>query len=108
MGMNDQAFECHEIAKESGFWDDVDATDFVFQAKQLAMIHSEVTEVLEALRKSKSQLEVVEELADILIRVYDFYWGLLEAGVVHSSLEDVFWDKMKKNMTRPRMHGVRG
>ena len=36
-----------------------------FISKQLAMIHSEVSEVLEAIRKDKGDEEVVIELVDI-------------------------------------------
>lgn len=98
----------HEAAKEKGFYDVLNMTEFNSQAKQLAMIHSEVSEVLEALRKSKGQYAVVEEIADILVRVFDFYGSLLAAGVVEDSLDNVLYDKVETNKARPRMHGVLG
>lgn len=98
----------HHIARSKGFYDELDMQTFNSQAKQLAMIHSEVTEVLEALRKDKGEQAVVEEIADILIRVLDFYESLREAGVVSSSLDEILSQKTIINSKRDRMHGVRG
>lgn len=102
------SIDLHENAKNKGFYDRLDMTDFNSQAKQLAMIHSEVTEVLEALRKSKGEEAVVEELSDILIRVFDFYGSLKVSGVVESSLTEVLNKKIGINASRPKMHGVLG
>jgi NTP pyrophosphatase (non-canonical NTP hydrolase) len=100
--------QLHDAAKQKGFYDELKMDQFNSQAKQLAMIHSEVTEVLEALRKSKGEEKVVEEIADILVRVFDFYGSLYESGVVTSSLDTVFAQKVKTNATREKMHGVLG
>jgi NTP pyrophosphatase (non-canonical NTP hydrolase) len=51
---------------------------------------------------------VVEELADIIIRVCDLYEGLRESGEVIYSLEKTVRSKAKINKGRPRLHGVRG
>lgn len=98
----------HESAKSKGFYDSLDMTTFNSQAKQLMMIVSEASEVMEALRKSKGQYEVVEEISDILVRVFDFYGALIESGEVTESLDEVFASKVKINSTRPKMHGVKG
>jgi NTP pyrophosphatase (non-canonical NTP hydrolase) len=98
----------HESAIDHGFYDSLDMKDFNSQAKQIAMIHSEATEVLEALRKSKGEYAVVEELADILVRVFDLYAALRNAEVVESSLDEVFHAKVEANLSRPKMHGVLG
>lgn len=112
MNIDKLARDLHHTAEEKGFWDPAkriqEQDAFVFYAKQLAMIHSEVTEVLEALRKDKGERAVVEELADIIIRVLDLWAGLDANGVTTSSLEEVLKDKAKYNSTRPRMHGVAG
>ena len=100
--------ELHDTAKSKGFYDSLEMREFNSQAKQLAMIHSEATEVLEALRKSKGEYAVVEEICDILVRCFDFYESLREAGVVVSSLDEVFEEKTSINKSRPRMHGVLG
>lgn len=108
MTFDEIAAELHETAKSKGFYDELDMSNFNSQAKQLAMIHSEVTEVLEALRKSQGERAVVEELVDIAIRLFDLYEALRSAGVVSLSFDEVFADKTAINKTRDRMHGVLG
>lgn len=98
----------NETSRSKGFYDTLDMTEFNDQAKQLAMIHSEVSETLEALRKSMGEQKVVEEIADILIRTFDFYEALRREGVVTLSLDEVFDGKANTNKERPRMHGVLG
>jgi NTP pyrophosphatase (non-canonical NTP hydrolase) len=114
MNLDNLARSVHHNATEKGFWDymysnaEPAGDTFIFFAKQIAMIHSEATEVLEALRKQKGQQEVVEELADIIIRVVDLYQGLVMAGEAKDSLEDTLTRKTIINSQRPKMHGVLG
>lgn len=114
MSLDLMAKDIHENASLKGFWDymysnlEPQGDKFIFYAKQLAMVHSEVTEVLEALRKDKGQDQVVEELADIIIRVLDLYQGLKTNGDVLDSLDAVLANKMKINTQRERLHGVAG
>ena len=105
--MDDISFTLNAHARKQGFWDaDTEENRIIFYLKQLAMIHSEVSEVLEAVRKEKGEQEVVEELADILIRVLDLYGGMATDHYVKLSLAKVFNEKVEKNRSRPRMHGV--
>jgi NTP pyrophosphatase (non-canonical NTP hydrolase) len=97
--------EIHKTNVEKGFWGDPEVMD-KYVAK-LALIHSEVTEVLEALRKSHGPDKVTEEFADILIRTFDLYSTLVEAGEAEPSLYDVTRDKMRANKERPVKHGNR-
>lgn len=106
------AKELHDNAVEKGFWEpnNID-THIIFYLKQLAMVHSEVSEVLEAIRKEQGAEKIVEEFADILIRVLDLYWGMKMDGALWSengvpSLHEVFESKVDINRDRPRMHGV--
>lgn len=108
MNFDEIAAELHATSVSKGFYDPLDMTDFVSQAKQIAMIHSEATEVLEALRKSHGSRAVADELSDILIRTLDLYAALHEAGVVEESLDAVFHEKANVNKSRPAMHGVLG
>lgn len=110
MNLDKLSSQLHETAVEKGFWDAMNTMDdkFIFFAKQIAMIHSEATEVLEAIRKSKGHDQIVEELADIIIRVCDLYEGLRESGEVFYSLEKTVKSKAQVNKGRPRLHGVRG
>lgn len=112
MNLDKLAYDLHWTAIDKGFWDPTkriqEQDSFIFYAKQIAMIHSEATEVLEALRKSKGEKAVVEELADIIIRVLDLWAGLDSNGVTESSLHQTLIEKSDFNKTRPNMHGVAG
>jgi NTP pyrophosphatase (non-canonical NTP hydrolase) len=102
---DDLAIQLHEAAVEKGFWpEDVDD---IFIAKQLMMIVSEVTEVMEAIRKDKGEEEITKEFADILIRTLDLYAGVVEAGYTRLSLDQALKEKVDFNKTRPEKHGVR-
>jgi len=93
----------HETAIEKGFWDK--PKNFDVFGNKLALIHSEVTEVLEAVRKKKGSEEIVEEMVDILIRTLDLYASMRNGGFVEHSLDEVLFKKMEKNKVRPRLHG---
>ena len=112
MNLDDLAAELHQTAVEKGFWEPLfrmnDEDSFIFYAKQIAMIHSEATEVLEAIRKNKGEDQVVEELADILIRTLDLYNGMHNRGDVVTSLHKTVKNKSKVNRDRPRLHGTLG
>jgi NTP pyrophosphatase (non-canonical NTP hydrolase) len=103
--------DIHSITRSKGFWDSFTEYDtFPFYAYKLAMIHSEVTETLEAIRKDKGEDEVVLEIVDILIRVLDFYEGLKYTKEIDSKwdLDEMMAKKIEVNEERPEMHGVRG
>ena len=108
--MDDMAFTLHSNAIKKGFYEPYyhmdEADHIVFYLKQLAMIHSEVSEVLEAMRKEKGDDVVVEELADIIIRVLDFWAFLSMTHYTNKSLAKAVVEKMNKNKDRPAMHGV--
>jgi len=108
--LDDFCFTLHGNAKRKGFYDAYDSMSeeehIVFYLKQLAMIHSEVSEVLEAMRKEQGDDKVVMELADIMIRVMDFWAFLSQSGYTNYSLAEMINDKSGVNEKRPRMHGV--
>lgn len=93
----------HETAIEKGFWDK--PKNFDVFGNKLALIHSEVTEVLEAIRKNKGSEEIVEEMVDILIRTLDLYASMRNGGFVEHSIDEVLFKKMENNKVRPRLHG---
>jgi len=103
LNLNQMANEIHSISKSKGFWDGEVTYDKL--GNKLALVHSEVTEVLEAIRKSKGSQEVVEEMADILIRLLDIYQAMTDAGQIEHSLDDIYEMKMNKNRERPVLHG---
>jgi NTP pyrophosphatase (non-canonical NTP hydrolase) len=102
-GLDALAAILHETAKEKGFWDGEYNHDKV--GNKLALIHSEVTEVLEAIRKSKGSEAIVEEMADVIIRLLDVYAAMRNEEAVLHSLDEVLESKMNKNKERPRLHG---
>lgn len=95
----------HPTNRKNGFWGEPEMMDKY--AAKLALIHSEVTEVLEALRKSQGAEKVTEEFADIFIRALDLYHVLAEAGEASPELFGVITDKMETNASRPPKHGNR-
>lgn len=113
LGFDALAALMHETAVSKGFWPDKyydyikpDVTEEAICTK-LALVHSEVTEILEAIRKSQGEEKVVEEMADVIIRLLDLYAALKNTGQVDSSLDSVVQSKMKKNEQRPKLHGNR-
>ena len=105
--LDDLATELHKVAVVKGFWPEVEDVDDIFIAKQCMMIVSEVTEVMEAIRKDKGEEEITKEFADIIIRTLDLYAGVVEAGYTKLSLDQALLEKVEFNKTRPEKHGVR-
>jgi NTP pyrophosphatase (non-canonical NTP hydrolase) len=68
---------------------------------------SEAVEVMEAIRKSHGPEAVADEMADILIRTFDLYAGLVEHEYTNVSLDEAFEKKTGYNKTRPERHGVK-
>jgi phosphoribosyl-ATP pyrophosphohydrolase len=112
MNLDTLADRLHDTAQQKGFWDPISRMQkedfFIFYSKQIAMIHSEATEILEALRKDKGDEAVVEEIADLIIRTLDLYKGLKLYSGELPSLDEILMKKSLINQERPRLHGVRG
>ena len=110
--------EIHENASKKGFWDDwyqikgskkhkglkieslTVEKNMINNAigNRLMMITGEVAEAQEGLRKDDYE-NFKEELADIVIRVFDL------AGGLDIDLEAEILSKMSKNKLRPHLHG---
>lgn len=108
--LDDFSHTLHAQALQKGFYESYERMEeedaIIFYLKQLAMVHSEVSEVLEAMRKEQGDDVVVEELADIIIRVLDFWAFLSQTHYTNLSLANAIVAKMEKNLQRPKMHGV--
>lgn len=102
-GLDALAAILHETAISKGFWDGPKNHDKI--GNKLALVHSEVTEVLEAIRKNKGSKEVVEEMADVIIRLLDLYAAMMNAGFVEHSLDEELSNKMAVNKGRQKLHG---
>jgi len=105
--LDELAEQLHETAVNKGFWrDELHCAD-IFLAKQCMMIVSEVSELMEAIRKDKGEEEIALETADILIRTLDLYAGLVASGYTTVSLDYALQEKSNINKDRPEMHGVK-
>ena len=106
MDLDELSNEFHDTAVKKGFWDNYEVAPVEFICTKLALIHSEVTEVLEAIRKDKGETEIMAEFADILIRTMDLYAGMNERWFVGDmSLQDAVTRKTEMNISRPKLHG---
>lgn len=107
---NDLAFEVHRTAIDKGFWSgqkplsDASNVDMNQVMAKLALMHSEITEILEAIRKNKGVKNTTEEFADLIIRTLDVWAHLAECGMV-SSLDAAVDDKTQINKAREHLHG---
>jgi NTP pyrophosphatase (non-canonical NTP hydrolase) len=102
-GLDALAAILYETAIEKGFWDGEYTHDKV--GNKLALVHSEVTEVLEAIRKSHGSEKVVEEMADVIIRLLDIYAAMRNEESVLHSLDEILEKKININKERPKLHG---
>lgn len=84
---------CHDIAQDKGWW-----LGERNNGELVALIHSELSEALEGMRKDDWD-NVKEELADVVIRIMDF----CEARGI--DLEQNILMKIEKNKTRSFRHG---
>jgi NTP pyrophosphatase (non-canonical NTP hydrolase) len=91
--INSYVQEAYEIAKSKGWHDEPREI-----GTMLALIHSEVSEALEADRKGDME-NFAEELADICIRTFDL------CGHLGIDLDAAILKKMEKNRGRERKHG---
>lgn len=87
------ALEIHENAKNHGWWDTQRSIP-----ELLCLVHSEVSEALEAYRNGNKE-NFSEELADIVIRVFDMAVGN------NINIQEAIVKKHLKNTKRPFRHG---
>lgn len=95
---------CHDLAVHSGWWHDKDGAPIkvnaTIYAAKLALVHSELSESLEGMRKGlqdshllhRSSVEV--ELADTIIRIFDL------AGAMGLDVSAAIIEKLAYNQER--------
>lgn len=95
--LNNFIKECHRIATKKGWWDEKRN-----DGELIALMHSELSEALEAMRNhNKKDIikdNIAEELADCCIRIFDY------CGAREIDLEKALFKKIKYNKTRPYRH----
>ena len=97
--------EAHGTAVDKGWWPESAPTNV---AEKIALMHSELSEALEAYRSNRMEPSVgpcgkpegvASELADVIIRIADF------CGHYRVDLSAAIAEKMEYNKTRPYRHG---
>lgn len=86
--------QAHKTAKEKGWWDSPRPL-----LELICLMHCELSEAAEAYRKKEGDDRIVEEFADVLIRIFDL------CGSRGWDLESAVKHKMEFNKTRPYRHG---
>jgi NTP pyrophosphatase (non-canonical NTP hydrolase) len=93
LSLKEIGLEAYNTARSKGWYDNL--PNF---ATRIALIHSELSEALEADRKGDMDNRA-EELADVIIRICDLaYYHAID-------LDAAVRKKMDYNKTRPHMHG---
>jgi len=100
-------FVCHKASLDAGWWNDYFVVEGMprvrkaFVAEKLALIHTEISEATEGVRKNKMddhlphRKSVEVELADAVIRIADL------AGALELDLGAAIAEKMAYNAVRP-------
>ncbi|MCX5706853.1 MAG: hypothetical protein NTW13_04245 [Candidatus Omnitrophica bacterium] len=94
LGINSLIKLCHGIAQSKGWWQN-ERND----GELIALMHSELSEALEAMRAHGTKDNIAEELADCCIRIFDY------CGARDIDLDKILIKKIEYNKTRPHRHG---
>lgn len=86
--------EAHVTAVDKGWWETPRPI-----LELICLMHCELSEAAEAYRNKEGDERIVEELADVLIRIFDL------CGARNWDLEKAVLRKMEFNKTRPHRHG---
>lgn len=109
MDLKDLQQLCHDRARSAGWWDEYDEMPEQYRkhfvAAKIALVHSEVSEALEGVRKGKqddhlpARLAVEVEIADAVIRMLDLA-GQLELDINGAVLAKLDYNSTRADHTR--------
>jgi hypothetical protein len=104
-GLVNTQWLCHNLAKHSGWWDGVDVNDKNVIGTKLCLVHSEISESLEGVRKDKMddhlkhRLQEEVELADAIIRIFDLA-GARNLDVAGALIEKLAYNQQRADHKR--------
>lgn len=103
MKINKIGKECIKTAREHGFSPNEDIDNIEknkwYLASKLALIHSEISEMLEAIREDNWN-NMIEEGIDVIIRTLEYLSCLKDVNI-----EEELYKKMEINKNRKFKHG---
>jgi NTP pyrophosphatase (non-canonical NTP hydrolase) len=98
--LDDVVQEAYSCALDKGFWTERQSWPFnVRVTVAAALIATEASEIIEAVRHRELQDDIAAEIADVVIRAADL------AGFLGIDLDDAVRRKMTFNRTRPYLNG---